>query len=467
MVEPVAHLTGLDIGIIAGYIIIIFTIGVLNRRKVTTNEDFAIAGRSLTSPWIALSAFASWVGLAGTFGTPENVYKFGLSGGWWFLAWLPGVLLMAYLLAGRLRRRKNITIPELILSRSSPAAAVAASLVTSWNYLAWVAVQVFAISTIFSSFAGLNPTIGAIIAFAVMILYTLLGGLKAIVMADLIHAVIIIGIVMVSAPIFAVLQGYSLSVIVLETQEIPNFYTLFKGAGGNTLMVWLLALLPAAFIDPGGLQRVFAAKDPDAARLGLYGSAALYFLFGIALIFLGLVAKVALPAIEAQQAMPALMVHLLPAGLIGVAVMAFLSIAMSTGDSALLVAATTLQNDVYARFRPNTSQKESLTVSRILVILLGVAALLIALKGESVVTLLLLGFSVYVPGLLLPVMAASFDWRLPAWAMLWTIITGSVIAGIWVWIDEPIIPAIAVGLAASAIPFLLGRVLRGNAEDRR
>ncbi|WP_210213917.1 hypothetical protein, partial [Mesorhizobium sp. M2D.F.Ca.ET.140.01.1.1] len=75
--------------------------------------------------------------------------------------------------------------------------------------------------------------------------------------------------------------------------------------------------------------------------------------------------------------------------------------------------------------RPGASDKERLWTSRILLLVLGLAALVVALSVPGIVTILMLGFSVYVPGLLLPVLSATFGWRIPSWSMLATIVVGA------------------------------------------
>ena len=88
--------------------------------------------------------------------------------------------------------------------------------------------------------------------------------------------------------------------------------------------------------------------------------------------------------------------------------------------------------------------------------------MLIALKSESVVSILLLGFSIYVPGLLLPVLAASYHSRAPSRAMLATIVAGAGGAAVWSIIKEPVMPAVIAGLIMAAIPFSLGFSKREN-----
>ncbi|WP_054310482.1 sodium:solute symporter family protein [Mesorhizobium sp. 1M-11] len=449
-----------DIAIVVLYLAVVTVIGLFYARTIKTEEDYIVAGRRMGPLWLTISAFASWTGLAGLFGTPEMVVRYGISGTWWWFTFPIGLLLMGIFIAKIVRQRMHVTTPDIVASDYPNSVRVAASLVTSWNYLAWAAAQVFGISMIFTLFSGMDPTTGAIVAYLVVIVYTMLGGFLAVVATDVLQAVIFLIVIGVVAPLIVVF-GPGVSGVYEATRSIPDFYNLFGNVPPATLFVWFL-LLPAGFIDTIGFQRVFAANSPDTARKGLINGFVLMAVFGVILTFLGIAAKALLPAdTNPVNAMPDLMRQLLPSGLIGLLVAAFLAVAMSTASTTLLVTATTLQRDVISRFRPDASDGERLWTSRILLLLLGLIALAVALTVPSVVTILMLGFSVYVPGLLLPVLSATFGWRIPVWSMLTTIIVGAGSTAVLVLAGEPGgVPASLVGFILSAIPFVAGLATR-------
>ncbi|TGW05315.1 hypothetical protein EN788_48125, partial [Mesorhizobium sp. M2D.F.Ca.ET.145.01.1.1] len=192
-----------------------------------------------------------------------------------------------------------------------------------------------------------------------VIVYTMLGGFLAVVATDVLQAVIFLIVIGVVAPLF-VIFGPGVQHIYEATKDIPGFYDLFANVPPATLFVWFL-LLPAGFIDTIGFQRVFSANSPDTARKGLINGFVIMAVFGVILTFLGVAAKALLPAdANPVNAMPDLMVQLLPHGVIGILVAAFLAVAMSTASTTLLITATTLQRDVISRLRPGASDKERL-----------------------------------------------------------------------------------------------------------
>ncbi|TGT87118.1 MULTISPECIES: sodium:solute symporter family protein [unclassified Mesorhizobium] len=454
----------LDIAIVAVYLVAVTGIGLYFARSIKTEEDYIVAGRRMGPLWLTISAFASWTGLAGLFGTPEMVVRYGIAGAWWWYTFPIGLLLMGIFLAKIVRQRMHVTTPDIVAQDYPASVRVAASLVTSWNYLAWAAAQVFGISMVFTLFSGMDPKTGAIVAFLVVIVYTMLGGFLAVVATDVLQAVIFLIVIGVVAPLF-VIFGPGVQHIYEATKDIPGFYDLFANVPPATLFVWFL-LLPAGFIDTIGFQRVFSANSPDTARKGLINGFVIMAVFGVILTFLGVAAKALLPAdANPVNAMPDLMVQLLPHGVIGILVAAFLAVAMSTASTTLLITATTLQRDVISRLRPGASDKERLWTSRILLLVLGLAALVVALSVPGIVTILMLGFSVYVPGLLLPVLSATFGWRIPSWSMLATIVVGAGSTAILVLMGEPGgIPASLIGFILSVVPFVAGLLMRSERQ---
>ena len=138
---------------------------------------------------------------------------------------------------------------------------------------------------------------------------------------------------------------------------------------------------------------------------------------------------------------------------------------------------TVLGRNGYTSFRPHAGNSEnvvensggktsSILVNRIFVVAVGLIALVLALKVPSVTQILMYGYSVYVPGLLLPVIAGSFNWKISDRAMLATIMVGVAVAVILILMGEPF-PGALGGLIASAVPFVIGLVSARNKDVGR
>ncbi|MBS5549185.1 MAG: sodium:solute symporter family protein [Oscillospiraceae bacterium] len=426
-------------------------------KTVKTDEDFVLAGRNVGNIYIILSLFASFTGLSGLFGTPQYVYEYGIAGWWWWATFPIGVFIMGMTMAKLLRRRMHVTLPDVVdVNHSSKAVRVAASLVTVWNYLAWTAGQVAGIVLVITTFTDLNGTAAVIVAYIIIVLFTLLGGFRAVVYTDSLQAVLFLVVLGLVIPAVLLLH-YDVPEALAQTTSIDGFYKLFGSVPAGTMITWWL-LAPAGFIDNMALQRVFAAKDEKSAKGNITAAFLLMIIFGLILMFIGIMARFILPAgSDPASAMLNLSQLVLPKGMLGLLVAAFAGVAVSTASSTLLVCSSTLEQDVYSVLRNTGKEKpaSSLLVNRLFVVLVGLIALVLALKVPSVTQILMYGYSVYVPGLLLPVIAGSFHWKLSDRAMLLTIVSGVLTAVILILMGEPF-PGSLGGLIVSAIPFCIG-----------
>ena len=450
-------MSALDWLVILAYLAVMLYIGYHSMKTVKTDEDFVLAGRNVGNIYIILSLFASFTGLSGLFGTPQYVYEYGIAGWWWWATFPIGVFIMGMTMAKLLRRRMHVTLPDVVdVNHSSKAVRVAASLVTVWNYLAWTAGQVAGIVLVITTFTDLNGTAAVIVAYIIIVLFTLLGGFRAVVYTDSLQAVLFLVVLGLVIPAVLLLQ-YDVPEALAQTTSIDGFYKLFGSVPAGTMITWWL-LAPAGFIDNMALQRVFAAKDEKSAKGNITAAFLLMIIFGLILMFIGIMARFILPAgSDPASAMLNLSQLVLPKGMLGLLVAAFAGVAVSTASSTLLVCSSTLEQDVYSVLRNTGKEKpaSSLLVNRLFVVLVGLIALVLALKVPSVTQILMYGYSVYVPGLLLPVIAGSFHWKLSDRAMLLTIVSGVLTAVILILMGEPF-PGSLGGLIVSAIPFCIG-----------
>ena len=450
-------MSALDWLVILAYLAVMLYIGYHSMKTVKTDEDFVLAGRNVGNIYIILSLFASFTGLSGLFGTPQYVYEYGIAGWWWWATFPIGVFIMGMTMAKLLRRRMHVTLPDVVdVNHSSKAVRVAASLVTVWNYLAWTAGQVAGIVLVVTTFTDLNGTAAVIVAYIIIVLFTLLGGFRAVVYTDSLQAVLFLVVLGLVIPAVLLLH-YNVPEALAQTTSIDGFYKLFGSVPAGTMITWWL-LAPAGFIDNMALQRVFAAKDEKSAKGNITAAFLLMIIFGLILMFIGIMARFILPAgSDPASAMLNLSQLVLPKGMLGLLVAAFAGVAVSTASSTLLVCSSTLEQDVYSVLRNTGKEKpaSSLLVNRLFVVLVGLIALVLALKVPSVTQILMYGYSVYVPGLLLPVIAGSFHWKLSDRAMLLTIVSGVLTAVILILMGEPF-PGSLGGLIVSAIPFCIG-----------
>ena len=177
-------LAAVDLLVIAAYVLAALLIG-WRRRRGRDAEDFLLAGRRLTLPLFVGSLVASWYG--GLLGVGEIAYSDGLvnwvsQGGFWYLAYL----LFALLLAGRLNRSRQTTLPDQMEALHGRAARHLASLLNFINVMPIS--YVLSLGLVIHGFTGWPLWLGILVGTSLGALYSLAGGFRAVIHVEL-HAV--------------------------------------------------------------------------------------------------------------------------------------------------------------------------------------------------------------------------------------------------------------------------------------
>jgi SSS family solute:Na+ symporter len=367
---PNIALGPIDIGIIIVYLIATIFLGYWVGRGQTNSEGYFLAGRRLTWPLIGLSLYASnmsgssFVGLAaGGYSSGVVIYHYE------YMAAIALIIALFFIIPFYLRE-KIFTIPEFLEHRFDRRsrylfAGMGIILILMLDLSGTLYAAGIVAQTIWPNF----PLWGSIAVMAVVAgIYTIFGGLSAVVITDAIQAtILIIGGIIVSTVAF--LQIGSWSEVVQSAP--PNALDMIRPATDETLP-WpgILGVLIIGFYfwvtNQLIVQRVLGAKDVKHSRWGaLFGGflkVPALFIF----ILPGLFARVLYPELEnPDQAFPALAFDMLPIGVRGLIGAALIAAAMSTIDSALNSASTLISVDFIQTMRPNTSDEQLSGIGRI------------------------------------------------------------------------------------------------------
>ncbi len=393
MIEP----TGIIAIIFVVYMTGMLGVGVWSSKRAHTASDFFLANRSL-GPWLtAISATSSSESAWAVMGTVGMAYNQGLSA-WWFL---PGCLLgyaLNWLFVGdRLRKRAlesgSLTIPDFLESNfKDPANSIRilSALIILSCMVAYVAAQFTAAGKAFDAIFGIEHSISVPMSALIVVSYTLLGGFLAVAWTDLIQGLIMVGgLVVLSLVAFGELGG--LTELVQKTAALsPDFLSLDGGKSGPAMWGGMVGLLGIGLGYPGQphvLTRFMAARDSKTIRDGWRISLGWGFLVYSSGILLGICGKVLMPELDdPEQLFPKAAIALLHPLLSGIVLAAILAAIMSTADSQLLVAASTIVRDIYEKvFSKKVAERQMLVLSRIVIALLGFSAMAFALSDVRVI----------------------------------------------------------------------------------
>jgi sodium/proline symporter len=389
------------LSVTAVYMAILLGIGFAAGRLTRSPEDFFLAGRSLGSWVTAISSTAAsesgWVVL----GAVGMTYVNGVSALWFAPGCLLGYVANLYLLAPRLRseaaRQGSLTLPDFLADRFGDPRHVIRLVGVGVIFLSlggYVAAQMTATGKAMQAILGLSYAQGIVAGGVIIVVYTLMGGFRAVSWTDFFQGTImVIALVVMPMLVVAEVGGYGTMLHRLAAID-PNLVTVSGGRTGFALFGFLAGLLGIGLGYPGQphvLTRYMAASGAEKIRqtqvIAMVWGVLVFFGAG----YLGLAGRLLMPQLAAgggdpEQLFPLLSRQMLHPLIAGVMLAAILSAIMSTVSSQLLVAASAVSRDLCENvLGVARSGRASVLAGRIAVLTLGAAALLVAVQGVRVV----------------------------------------------------------------------------------
>ncbi len=301
--------------------------------------DLLIMGRQLSLPMFVATLVATWYG--GIFGVTEiafnqGVYNFITQGLFWYISYI----IFALFLINKITPFKAVTLPDLIEKMFGPKSAKLTAVFNFFNVLPiayTISVGIF-LQLIFGGELLTNMVIGT----GLVVAYSSWGGLRAVIFSDLIQFFIMcIGVAVILFTSIFEFGGLD-----FLKGTLPKSY--FSATGTNTIFqtfVWGFIAL-STLVDPNFYQRCFAAKSKSTAKNGILISTFIWFLFDICTTFGAMYAKALIPEAESSHAYLTYAMQILPDGLRGLVLAGILATILSTLDSYLFLAGTTLAYDL-------------------------------------------------------------------------------------------------------------------------
>src|SRR5881398_1233950 len=368
-----SNLSFIDIVVIAAYFLLLAAIAYwAARREKNVSADFFLASRDVG--WLAVGAslFASNIGSEHLVGLAGTGAASGLAVG--HFEWLASfiLLLLGWLFVPFYLRSGVYTMPEFLERRYNPAARSYFTWVSIVGYvLTKISVTLFAGGVVMRAVTGFDFWTSAAILIVITGLYTIFGGLRAVIYTEVMQAVVLI----IGSVTLAVLGLYAVGGWGALTARVPaGFFSMWKPAnhpdfpwtgvvfGAPILGVWYWCT------DQHIVQRVLAAKNVTEARRGTIFAGYLKVLPVFIFVLPGMVAAALYSDVRAgagDSAYPALVTRLLPAGFKGLVLAGMLAALMSSLASAFNSCSTLLTWDVYRKMRPTATEQQLVRVGRI------------------------------------------------------------------------------------------------------
>ncbi len=407
------------IAVVLAYPLILIGVSLWRSRGVKSHDDFMVAGRSVPVYMLVGTLVCTWIGSGSLFGGAGLAFRSGLSELWFsFGAWVG--LIVAYFIAGRVRKIAQYTVPDLLEQRYNAAARLLGTLAIVLAYVTIAAYQFRGggwILTIVTD-GAISPTQGMLITAAAIVVFTALAGMVSIVTVDVFNGIIITLAVVLTLPYMVFqLGGVGNVVAALPSEHLTPL-------GGHNLL-WVVGVSLPTFLlllgESGMYQKFFSAKDENAARKAVIGMVIGVVVIETTLALVAIVGRAAFPdlmeqtSIVGRAASETVIMHVarhgLPVVLGAVLLAAAVAIVLSTGNTFLLVPSTNVSRDVYQRFvNPNATEKQMLNLQRTFIVLFGALGLLLLTQFDTVLAMALYAYSL-VGASLTPVLLAAFLWK--------------------------------------------------------
>jgi solute:Na+ symporter, SSS family len=401
------------------YPVLLIGVSIWRSRTVKSHADFMVAGRNVPVALLVGTLVCTWIGSGSLFGGAGLAYRVGIAELWFsFGAWVG--LLVAYFLAGRVRRIAQYTVPDLLEQRYNATARLLGTLAIILAYVTIAAYQFRGGGWILSivTDGGISATQGMFITAGVIVLFTALAGMMSIVTVDLFNGLLITLAIVLALPYMV----YSAGGVGAVIAALPEGHTSVLG-GHNVL--WVIGVAMPTFLlilgESGMYQKFFSARNEGAARKAVVGMVLGVMLIETTLALLAIVGRAVYPDLMEQTTILGVAAsetvilyiarHGLPVILGAVLLAAGVAIVLSTGNTFLLVPSTNVSRDIYERFiSPNATDAKKIAVQRAFVVIFGALGLVLLTQFQTVLAMALYAYSL-VGASLTPALLAAFLWK--------------------------------------------------------
>jgi solute:Na+ symporter, SSS family len=364
-------LAPIDIAIIAVYFVIVFGIGFYFSRKERTSEDYFLASRDIGWFFVGASLFVSNISTEHFIGLSGTGASSGLAVG--HFEWLACLILLilGWVFVPFYLRSNVFTMPQFLERRFSRQCAVYLAGISIIAYIfTKISVQLYAASVVLERVAGWSLWKTAVVLVIATGVYTIAGGLAAVIYTDTVQTLILItGAVALTLIGLDKVGGFAH----LRTMVPPSYFHMIKPAtdpdfpwtgiffGAPILGIWYWCT------DQVIVQRVLSARDEGHAKAGTIFAGFLKILPVFMLVLPGIIAYALYPeqVTKPDFAYPTLVLNLLPVGLVGLVMAALLAAVMGAMSSVFNSASTLVTLDFYKKLRPEASEAQLVNFGRI------------------------------------------------------------------------------------------------------
>lgn len=441
--------------IIVIFLLGIIIVGAIAGKNSKDSDGYLVGNRKSSYLLIVGTLFATFWGGGTVLGGSGAAFNDGIMGVIEdpFAAGL-ALILVGVFFVKTLRRLKLTSIGELYQRRFNKSVSYSASALMIPTYIIWTAVQLLAIGKIANVLLGINFMLAFLIGTAVVILYTTLGGILAVVWTDAIQMVIIIlGLVIIMFVGVNAVGGIN----AISANTPSNYWDFFpndtNGVSWLAYIAMWIGMALGNIPSPDIAQRAFVAKDEKTAQSGMITAGILYWTIGLIPVFIALIGitmmnkgllsvdMITMIQDDSELLIPLLAKELLgPIGL-GIFAGSLIAAVLSSASTSLFATAVLMSNDIYQPlFMKSRDDRKLVIVTRISILIVGGFSILIGLLSTNLYDLTIFAFTLLFGILFFPFVLALKSKRVNSYGVLAGMFTGLLVNLIGAIIQRTIIP---------------------------
>lgn len=382
------RLIAMGLSIFLAYAFFMFAASFSLRRKQKNEESFFLNSRSSSACLVAFSIIVSCVGASATMGTVGLAFEAGTPAFWWLGSGAVGLSALTIFLAGRVRRSRAHTMPEIVESFFGPFVRKLVSVLIVAAWLAILAAQFTAMGRVVSAMTGFEISLALAVGAVLITIHTAIGGQAAIIKLDRWQfSALTAGLALTLWWLWQI-NGSVLPAIKVEAvnESFPF-----------SRLVYFLAVIGGSYVVcPTLFGRLLSAESEAAAKKGAFGAVLGLAFISIMVVMVGLMARGLISAdVPGDAVLTTILETVFPKWLTMVIYVVLLSAIVSSADSCLVTAGLVLAYDVFG--------KRSLTASRCSIAALALGGFLLTFMAKGILGFLLMANDIYVCGVVGPV----------------------------------------------------------------
>lgn len=421
----------LDLWVMAFYFGIVLCVGLTMSRRVKTAADYSTGNRSYSAPVIFATLSSAFIGGGFTSGLAEKVFSIGIV----YIIAMWGFslkeVLVATVIAPRMTPFKDaVSVGDIMGKLYGEKSKIFTGIASALVCAGIAGAQFGAFGYMLKILADIPPFYGIIIGASIVITYSSLGGMKAVVANDVMHFCVLI----VALPLVFLFGLYYAGGVAPIVQTLPAAnLALFENISVLAALGLFLSFFFGETLVPPYVQRLLIGKNLKEVARGTLWSGLLSFAFFALVGCIGFIALHLKPDLDPNLALPFVINTVMPVGLKGLAIAGMMAVIMSSADAFLNAAGVAITQDVMKPLlkKDFTEGKTELLFSRLATFSVGITAVVFSISVESVLDILLYAYNFWTPFILVPLVAGILGYRASSRTFWYGSISG--ISSVVVW----------------------------------